>query len=180
MGTYFKKMVGQRIYLSPMDPEDYVVYTRWLNDLEVTRNLTLAHRQITLDNEREALERISQEHNYAIVTLDGDILIGNCGLMGIDNVNRTAELGLFIGDAGYRGRGFGGETIGLLLDYGFNYLNLNNIMLRYFAYNNAGKRCYEKSGFRQIGCRRQAKLIGGQYYDEIYMDILASEYASKG
>lgn len=35
---YFKKLVGDRIYLSPrsMDEEDTEKFTEWLNDFEVT------------------------------------------------------------------------------------------------------------------------------------------------
>ena len=36
-------------------------------------------------------------------------------------------------------------------------------------------RCYRKIGFKEIGRRRQAKVIQGKSYDIIYMDILAEE-----
>ncbi|MBQ9657541.1 MAG: GNAT family N-acetyltransferase [Clostridia bacterium] len=43
--------------------------------------------------------------------------------------NRTATLGIFIGDKEYLSKGYGTEAIRLLLDYGFNYMNLHNIKL---------------------------------------------------
>ena len=33
---YFKKLVGENIYLSPISAEDVENYTNWLNDFETT------------------------------------------------------------------------------------------------------------------------------------------------
>ncbi len=35
----FKKMMGKRCYLSPMNPEDAEKYVAWLNDMEVAQYL---------------------------------------------------------------------------------------------------------------------------------------------
>lgn len=64
----------------------------------------------------------------------------------------------------------------LLLDYGFNILNLNNIYLRPYAFNARAIRCYEACGFQVAGRLREAKIINGQKYDEVWLDILASEF----
>jgi len=58
--------------------------------------------------------------------------IGRCLLFNIDQINRQATLGIFIGKQAYWGQGFGQDAIALLLDYGFNLLNLHNIMLGVF------------------------------------------------
>ena len=29
---YFKKIIGERLYLSPMNPEDAETYVKWLSD----------------------------------------------------------------------------------------------------------------------------------------------------
>ena len=41
------------------------------------------------------------------------------------------------------------ETMSLL-DYGFNYLNLNNIRLSVIEFNERAKKCYEKCGFKKV------------------------------
>ena len=33
---YFEKVSGDRLYLSPMCVSDAAIYTRWMNDKEVT------------------------------------------------------------------------------------------------------------------------------------------------
>jgi hypothetical protein len=37
--VYFKKLVGKKCYLLPIDLNDAEKYTGWLNDLEITINL---------------------------------------------------------------------------------------------------------------------------------------------
>lgn len=174
---YFQKIVGENIYLSPINPEDVEQYTEWINDPEISINLGVAANVFSLLKERETLERMAREgHNFAIIEIKHDRLLGNCSLMDVDLINRKAELGIFIGNKQYWNRGFGREAIMLLLDYGFNILNLNNIMLKVFSFNQRAINCYKKCGFKEIGRRREAKIIGNKKYDDIYMDILAEEF----
>jgi RimJ/RimL family protein N-acetyltransferase len=51
-------------------------------------------------------------------------------------------------------------------------------MLTVAEYNLAGRRAYEKAGFKEMGRRRQADRMNGVVYDEIYMDCVASEFTS--
>ena len=173
---YFRKMVGKRCYLSPMNPEDAQKYVVWLNDMEVAQYLTAAYQIIGLEVERETLGKfVRQGNHFAVVDTENDELIGGCGLLDLDHVNRSAEAGIFIGEKSYWARGYGEEAMRLLLDYAFNILNLHNIMLKVYAYNSRALRCYRKIGFTEIGRRRQARRIQGGCYDIIFMDILDEE-----
>jgi len=175
--AYYKKIEGERIYLSPIDLDDAAQYTEWLNDLEITVNLTLSPQIITEELEREALENLIEEgHNFAIVSNDINDLIGNCGLMNVDHIHRTAELGIFIGNKNFWNKGYGSEALNLLLDYAFNILNLNNLLLQVHSFNKRAIKCYQNVGFKEIGRRRNSYILGGKKYDEIYMDILAEEF----
>lgn len=174
---YFKKIKGERVYLSPINIEDAEKYTEWLNDLEITINLSMAHNTYTLDQEKEALRSLSAEgYNFAIVNQEDDQLLGNCGLMNVDLINQIGEVGIFIGNKNFWNKGYGTEAMQLLLDYAFNLLNLNNIELKVYAFNRRAIKCYKKCGFKEIGRRREAHIIAGEKYDELYMDILAAEF----
>jgi len=176
---YFKKIIGERIYLSPMSTEDIPQYTEWLNDLRTTINLGFANQVLSLEKEKEAFADLQKgRYNFAAVRLADNQLLGNCGLFDIDQINGTGTVGLFIGDPVNRSQGYGTEMLQLILDFGFNILNLHNIKLIVHAYNQAGVRCYFKAGFKEIGRRRECHTIAGKKYDEIYMDILSSEYES--
>jgi RimJ/RimL family protein N-acetyltransferase len=177
---YFKKIVGKRCYLSPIDENDSEKYTQWLNDLEVTQYLSAMYpRVINVKNEKEFLEKLAKEHNYAIIDTDTNELLGNCGFTSIDNLNQTSEIGIFIGNKNFWNKGYGTEAMTLLIDFGFKVLNLHNISLRVVSFNPRAKKVYEKIGFNIIGKRRESILKGKERYDMIYMDILYNDFYEK-
>ena len=105
--------------------------------------------------------------------------MGNCGLHQIDSLRQCAEVGLFIGEEENRGKGYGVDVLTLLLAHAFDTLNLNNVMLRVFAFNDQAIRCYEKVGFREMGRRRQSYYVRGQFHDEVFLDILREDFNAK-
>jgi RimJ/RimL family protein N-acetyltransferase len=172
---YFRKLIGERCYLSPIDVDDAGKFAEWLNDLEVTVNLQLYGSSINVENERTLLEGLAKEHNYSIVDKATDELIGNCGFVGIDSPNRTGEAGIFIGNKKFWGRGYGTEALTLLVEYGFKALNLHNIFLQTYDFNKRAIRAYEKAGFKRIGVRREALYRDLRWHDIVFMDILPNE-----
>ena len=176
---YFKKMIGQKCYLSPIDLNDVEKFTEWLNDLEVTKNLVMFPYMISIENEREFLEKLSKEHTYSIIDITTNELIGNCGYDSIDHINQTAGIGIFIGNKNYWNKGYGTEALILLIDYGFKALNLHNIFLNVYSFNERAIRCYEKVGFKIIGRKRESLLRGKDRHDNILMDILSNEFYEK-
>ena len=175
---YYKKIVGERIYLSPMNVEDAAKYVEWFCDFRMTDGIGQSSKLVSVDAEREWIEKTLKENEYvfAIVDLENDKLIGNCGIHDINHKDRCATVGIFIGEEQNRSKGYGKETLRLLLDYGFNYLNLNNIMLGVMSFNERAIACYKKVGFKEIGRRRQSYYLNGKYYDSVYMDILKEEF----
>ena len=89
---YFKKLVGDRIYLSPRNSEDYEIFTEWLNDFETTDYLGRSEKLYSLVGEKKYLEdNNSQEATFSIITLDSDKIIGSVSLEGIDHLKRRAR-----------------------------------------------------------------------------------------
>jgi len=173
-----RKISGSRVYLAPMEVEDAPIYVQWLNDPEIAVYLNAFSVTIGLEREQEFLAQSIKEQRpeFGIRLAADDRLIGNCGIVSIDQVNRKAEIGIFIGEQDLLGQGYGREAVMLLLDYGFNILNLNNIYLRPYSFNTRAISCYKACGFKEAGRLREAKIINGQKYDEIWLDILASEF----
>ena len=147
--------------------------------MEILVNLQLYGGAISLENERAFLSDLSKDHNYSIIDLETEELIGNCGFLDIDHINQTSEIGIFIGNKKYWNKGYGTEALSLLIDYGFKALNFHNIMLKVYEYNKSAIKCYEKIGFKQIGKRREALYRNLEKYNIIYMDLLQNEYYQK-
>ena len=176
---YFQKIIGERLYLSPMNPDDAALYTKWINDREVTRWMALHASVISLPQERQFLEGCvggGDGHHFTIVLRDGDRPIGSVCLLGLNPVDRTAELGIFIGETEYYAKGYGAEAIRLLLDFGFHTLGLHNIVLHTSADNARAIACYKKCGFRECGRRRESLFRDGHLVDCVSMDILDREF----
>lgn len=123
---YYKKLIGNRIYLSPKgaSEEEIQKFTEWMNDFEVTDYTGRSGQIVTLIGEKEYLEdsaRESKNRNFNIIELNENKLIGTLGLEHINWIERSAVLGIFIGDKDFRSNGYGTEAINLLLEYGFIY-----------------------------------------------------------
>lgn len=135
---------------------------------------------INIDTEREFLkDLISKKQHFEVRRLENNELIGNMGFNNINELHKTAVLGIMLANEKYQHKGYGTEAMNLLLDYGFSLLNLKNISLNVFEYNEIAYNLYKKVGFKEIGRMRKAVELGGKRYAIILMDILHEEYESK-
>jgi diamine N-acetyltransferase len=172
---------GELVALGPRRREHIPLYLRWINDFGTTQMLGISPRPMTLEQETAWYEQTAADDGEVAFTIYERATgraIGNCGLHEVDLANRRTVVGIMIGEPDARGRGYGTEAMQLLLDYAFTVLDLHSVMLTVFEYNGAGRRCYENVGFHEIGRRRQSCWYNGRFWDEIHMDILASEFTS--
>jgi diamine N-acetyltransferase len=172
---------GDLVALGPLRREHIPLYLHWINNFGTTRTLGVPPRPMTLEQETAWYERAAVDDarvGFTIYERATGRAIGNCGLHEVDLPNRRTLVGIMIGEPEARGRGYGTEAMRLLLDFAFTALGLHSVMLMVFEYNGAGLRCYEKVGFREVGRRRESRWYNGRFWDEIYMDILATEFTS--
>lgn len=172
---HYRKIQGEKVYLSPIHSDDIEKVIEWLSDIEISRGLSVAAQIITIESGRASFQSVDSDF-FAIVTQEGDRLIGTCGYWNTDSTQRNSEVIMMIGERNNLGKGYGTDAMKLLLEFGFNIRNLHSIRLRVYSFNERGIRSYEKCGFKQIGYFREAGRIDGEYYDEILMDILEHEY----
>lgn len=178
---YLKKLIGDRIYLSPKgsSEEEIQKFAEWMNDFQVTDYTGRTSQITTYAGEKEYLEsseKNTENRTFNIVNLEDDKLVGTVGLEHINWVERSAVLGIFIGDDDFRSNGYGTEAIRLLLEYGFKYLNLHSIRLDLLSVNERAHKCYLKCGFKDSGKSREEIFLNGKYYDKLHMDILENEF----
>src|SRR5262249_25566383 len=112
---------------------------------------------------------------FAIRTLDEDKLIGVTEL-NVNWVQQIAWLGMGIGEADYRGKGYGSDALWLTVSYGFRELNLYKVQLGTYSYNTHAIHVYEKAGFVHEGAQRGTVQRDGVRYDDIMMGMLRSEW----
>jgi len=171
---------GEKVLLRAVTREDLGRLARFANDLEVElagggdSPLPRPFERIEKDFEREVSEPPRDRTNFAIEA-DGEC-IGTCGLFNIDWTARHAELGIGIGDKEYWGRGYGRETVGLLLDYAFRLRNLRRVWLEVHSANERAMRAYRSCGFVGEGRMREHVWLGGRYVDNVIMGVMQKEW----
>ena len=177
---YLKTLVGDNVYLSPISLDDVEEYAEMVNNIEVSVGLGCVVYTSIMDfeSEKELLNSIKKEKIFAVRLLENDELLGNAGFKSVGEIHRTAEMGIMLGNPKYQRKGYGMEAINLLLDYGFSFLNLRNISLNVFEYNEVAYNLYKKAGFKEAGRLRKAVEILGKTYDVIIMDMLKEEFQS--
>ncbi len=177
---YYKKIIGERLYLSPINSEEVDPYLEWMNE-DRTLAINFGQYPLMVSSKKDLnwlYEPPKNMHCFAIVRLDDDMLLGSISLHNIDHLNRNAFIGIFIGGEEQRGKGYGAEAIRLMLNYGFKTMNLHSINLTVHSDNLAGISCYKKAGFVEVGRLPEVRFIDGRYVDKIYMSILEHEFSS--
>jgi RimJ/RimL family protein N-acetyltransferase len=174
-------ILGERIRLRAVEHSDLEKFVAWLNDPQVSAGLMQIIPMSQTDEERwfeSMVKRPLEEHPLAIEVCDADgwKMIGDLGLMDFNWRNRSAEVGIFIGEKQLWNHGYGSEAMTLMLRHAFNSLNLNRVMLRVFETNPRAIRSYEKVGFVLEGRLRQAEYRNGRYLDVLVMSVLRSEW----
>ena len=112
---------GVKVRLVPPKKEYIDRFQKWMNDPEITQYLRI-FRPITREMEEEWFNTMIKSKNdilFSIVVHDdenNEILIGNCDI-DVDWKNRVGNVGIVIGEKEHHGKGFGTETMKLLVNY---------------------------------------------------------------
>jgi len=175
---------GKRIRLRAAEREDVKKFYEWVNDPEVTRGLALFLPMSFTDEENwfNSLAKRDQKEKPLVIEVRKSKawkMIGNCGVFDIDPVNRSAEVGIMVGEKSEWNKGYGSETMSLLARHCFETLNLNRVSLKVYTENIRAVRAYEKAGFVLEGRLREAVYKFGKYDDVLIMSILRSEWTSQ-
>ena len=177
---YHPFIVGKNVYLRGLEKGDLKSnYFQWANDAEVTHYMEMGLKPNNFEQlEIEYNELIKSKNDivFVIVDIKTDILIGSCGLYCINWISRKAEYRIIIGEKEYWNKGFGSEVAKLLIQYGFEKLNLNKIWLGVNSENKGAEKSYVKAGFIREGILRQEIHRNNRYYDAVRMSILREEY----
>lgn len=174
-------LVGDKVYLRPLERDDAPTLVPWINDSDVTRTL-LAYRPMNLQNEEDFIDSLYKSHNdemvVGIAIKQTDQLIGVTGFHRADQRNRHTSFGIMIGEKTQWNKGYGTEATALMVKYAFETLNLNRVWLHVYDRNQRAVKAYEKVGFKKEGVLRQDNYREGRYWDTITMGILREEWES--
>lgn len=151
-------------------------YLGWMNDektQEYTRRrgqkMTMAElEKFIIDSEN------SKDWHFAIVTNGENKHIGNIFLALVDDLNKSADISIMIGDKDEWGKGYGSEAIKLLTEFAFKELKMHRLSAG--SPNPSFNVLIKKNGWALEGTRREAFIFKGKFLDLSCWSILENEY----
>lgn len=171
---------GKLLRLAAPQADDHVAFAEWSKDDTYLRILDNdparplnpeAHAQW-----EQGFMSSPDVFHFRLRTLDDDRLIGMVALGGVQWTNQTASLGIAIGDANFRGKGYGTDAMRLIVNYAFSELNLHRITSSTISYNTPSIKVHEKVGFQREGIQRESIQREGQRFDVIHFGILRPDW----
>jgi len=174
---------GKGILLRPVRRSDISYFLKWFNDPEVIQYLSMYLPMTEMAEEKYIEElgttRAETVAPFVIEIIEGDSAkpIGTIGLNRINNKDHNAMFGIAIGEKDYWSKGYGTEATLLLIDYGFEQLNLHRISSFAFSFNERSIRLHKRVGFKEEGRQREAVFKNGKYHDHVVFGILREEWS---
>jgi RimJ/RimL family protein N-acetyltransferase len=166
-------IAGSLVTLRERRPGDAPYARAWFDDPDVAR-WTLRTYPAAADAYDVPAEPLAWGLVPLTVVADGRP-IGHCGLGDMSAEHRRALLWMVIGDAAYRGRGYGTDATRTLCRWAFDTVNLAKVELEVVADNTRALAMYERLGFVREVHRRRALWVDGAWRDEYLMGVFPEE-----
>lgn len=157
--------------------DDCEIFTKWEQQDYIKEFLTISEERTYEEVVREFLDREKNpsDEQYTIILKDK----GPIGRVYLSKISRESDsldlTRIYIGEKQYLGKGYGRESMVLLLDYCFNDLEMERVSLDHYTGNTAAS-MYLNLGFKYEGIMRNAAKRDNDYYDLHLMSMLKEEY----
>lgn len=175
-------ITGKKVGLRAVEKEDLSLLRDWRNLTDFRRNFREV-RELSLADQEAWYESLQKTKHvnfmFTIVDIETNEAIGAAGLLYINWINRSADFSFYIGkDKAYiDDEGMAKEAAALLIDYGFNNLNLNKIWMELYEFDIKKIAFFTKEfNFKQDGLLRQNCFEDGKYWDSVIISLLINDY----
>lgn len=108
------------------------------------------------------------------IWLEGQ-MVGGLLFFPLDRMVNSTEIGYWLG-ANVTGRGLMSKAIKAMLEFVFEELKINRLVLHTDVRNQASRAVAERLGFKLEGIERQSWLLHGEYTDNALYAMLAEEW----
>ena len=174
-------IIGEKVGLRAIEIEDLDKLKQWRNNTDFRKNFREV-RELNQSNQLSWFEKLNKSNTdfmFGIVRLSDGDLIGACGLLYVNWINRSADFSFYIGvDNLYVDNlGYSIESVKMLIDYGFDSLNLNKIWMELYEFDHLKINFFKESfNFQIDGCLRDNCFEAGKYWDSYIISLLKNDY----
>jgi len=165
---------GKKILLRPIETSDVEQTLRFHQDLQGMVDLMGFVMPVNLENEKHWIDNLYPQNNrsniyFGICGKDNkDHLVGYISAKNINQINRTAEFGIYI-EKDSRRKGIAKEAITIFITYLYSQIHIRKIFLFVLNDNEKAINLYKSTGFIQEGVMRDHCWKDGGYRDLIIM-----------
>ena len=170
-----ESIIGKKVILREHRNEDAEFFSYWFNQPKVMFQCGF-FEETTKDEELAALNKPEIDCDWYTVTDLSDRIIGEAGLLRINNKWSCTDMTMIIPNPKDQGKGYGTEAGKLILSRAFYHYNMNRVSIGVVGLNEQALKYWEKIGFKKEGIQEQGYYYNGEYSDFIMMRILKSEY----
>lgn len=177
-------LTGKLVHLRGLERDDLKLIHKWQND-EDTMRLARAQPDHSISMEALASEfdknlkgDDATARRFGIEEKSSRELIGWCSIS-FNNWGKrftTADIGLAIGEKNRWRKGYGTETVVLLLKECFEQLNLHRLGWWTYAENRGSIALAKKMGFRDEGLFRENVFFDNAFHDTVVLGLTKREY----
>jgi diamine N-acetyltransferase len=170
-------LVGSKIQLRALEPEDLELLYNWENDTEiwnVSETLSPISRFILkryLENSHKDIFETKQLR-LVIQLIDNKKAIGTIDLFNFDPYHKRAAVGVLIADKSNRKKGYASESLKILLNYCKEILKLHQLYCSISIDNETSLELFQQTGFEISGTRKEWNWIGTGFSDEYFLQII--------
>lgn len=176
-------LAGDLVTLRNIEPDDLESLRVWRNRPEY-RQFFREYRDITPDMQAAWYENVvladDRVRMFAITETGSGRLLGACGLCYIHPREKSADFSIYLGaDDLYIDDKCAPETGRLLIEYGFDQLDLHRIWAEIYDVDTAKRELLPKLGFVLDGVHREAhRMEDGSWTHCRFYGLLKSEWRS--
>ena len=164
-----------QIVLRSIKEDDAEFLMELNNDKEITHFVVGNPKIVTLDEQKEWMNRAKYEMNCKRFIVEySKVPVGTIIVSNIDNTNLTASIGIKLHKT-VRGKGIGKQSLNLAMQYCFEELDLECVYARVLTYNTASCALFRSCGFTNEGILRSRVIKVDKRCDLVSFSKLKEE-----
>jgi RimJ/RimL family protein N-acetyltransferase len=179
MGKF--NVVGKGVLIRRIEESDLEILHHWYQDSEFTEFYTPEAIFITRSQLKDFLASTTKVHFENSIRIDFIIEnkngtpVGLADLTAISYRSQHATFSIGI-DRNYHNRGYGIESMALILNFAFKELNLIKVCAHIYKENEKALNQAIRFGYKQEGILRKETFFRGNFHDLVYLSIFKEEF----
>lgn len=166
---------GENINMRALEPSDLELLYQWENDSsiwKVSQTLTPYSKHILTQFLETAHLDIFTTKQLRLMIIKEGFSIGTIELFDYDPVNSRAGIGILIAQENERRKGYAKEALGLMIEYAFKHLKINQLYCNISSSNKISLNLFSSLDFILVGVKKKWNKTSVGWEDELLFQLL--------